>query len=337
MIPYVDIDLEQPISFYDNYDLEQEEIDMLLDLIENDRVQEAIDYFIDEHMLPPGRKYQDTLSKYLLQSSKGPLKNENKNRLIRNITLLTLGLSSLLYANYNSFIKKVYSNHVFKSAGLSDSKSGKAVNSEILNGFDQIIHGTLTQTQYFVTNSINSLQTEIFTINAFINKTGIEGEDLNIAIKEFYKNLKTKYPQIFKAIKNGNVLVTSKYGQEGFRVKHFKVDNYLDLLSRNSILDLDRATNIVAASIAGEKVVQYYLADNRPVKKYREICQQILANKVNGVSILALDDITANKLGVMTISEAESTPDFAMQINCRHSIKRLNRAYLNEINKILES
>lgn len=336
MIPYIDIDLSSPVTFYDEFDLIQEEVDMLLDLIEKDKVQEAIDYFINEHILPPGIKYQEVLSKYLLYSSSGPIKSEDRDKLTRNITLLTLGLTSLLYANYNTFTKKVYSDYVFKTAGLIDSKSRKAVRDQILNEFDQTIHGTFTQTQYFITNSIKNLQTEIFTINAYLNKAGIEGNALNLAIDEFKTGLKKRYPEIFKAIREGNVLITHKYGLEGYRVKHFKVDNYIDGIIRNNLLNLDRTSNIVAATIANEKVLEFYKADSRPVKDPREICQSILANKVSGVSILALDDETAEKLGVMTVQEAESTPDFSFGYNCTHGLRRLNRAYLSQINKILE-
>ncbi|MCP4648808.1 MAG: hypothetical protein GY853_01830 [PVC group bacterium] len=335
MIPYVDIELYDPISVYSDYYLTGEDLDILSSMIEEGRPQDAVDYFISQNILPPGIKYQEALSKYLDYSSMGILKEKEKKRVLRNTALLTLGLSSLLYTNYNTFIKKVYADHVFKKAALTAGGAKRVVKDEILGGMEQIVDGTFTQTQFFITNSIKTLQKEMLTANIRLNKIGLKGEAVSYLIEEFKADLKNRYPHIFKAIKDGNVLVTSKYGQDGYRVKHFKVDNYLDSIISKSILDLDRTANVVSATIAGEKVLEFYLANTRKVKKDREICQEIIAKKINGVSVLALDEDTAGKLGIMTVAEAEGTPDFAFSYNCRHGLKRLDRGYLQGINKIL--
>ena len=54
-----------------------------------------------------------------------------------------------------------------------------------------------------------------------------------------------------------------------------------------------------------------------------------------GKSLLALDDDTAVKLGIMTVASAKGTSDYAMGPNCRHSIKRVSRRFRTRIDAIL--
>jgi hypothetical protein len=85
-----------------------------------------------------------------------------------------------------------------------------------------------------------------------------------------------------------------------------------------------------------EKVLEFYLSDNRAVKKDRESCQQVLAKNILGKSILATDDITAKKLGIMSIDELRAQPDMPLTYNCRHSFRRLPQEYLNKIEELLK-
>jgi hypothetical protein len=133
-------------------------------------------------------------------------------------------------------------------------------------------------------------------------------------------------------MKNGNILISRKFGPEGESVRHYKVDYYTDMATRATLLNVDRNSNEIMARVNGERVVEYYLSDPRSVIKEREICIEILNNLVEGISILALDEEAASILGCMTVEEAQNTPDFAMGIYCRHGLRRLSEDYLAMIN-----
>jgi hypothetical protein len=334
MISNIEIDVDTPSDFYNNFQLSDEEILYLAERIEAGDDQEAIDLFIADYVASPGIKFQDELVRYLGYATQGSLKSESKNKLIRNVSILGIGLTALLKTNFEKFAKSSYSSSVFEKAGLGDSKTKKATLDEIITQFEQSIEGTISQSQFFVINSIKTLQKDILAENAYLRGIGLSESALNSAIEKFKKDLKNKYPEVFKAIKDGNVIVTNKFTEDGYVTRHYKADYYLDLVARNAVLDVDRTTNIVAATIAGERVLEYYWVDHRSVVKEREICQDVLANKVNGLSILALDEEAASKLGCLLLQEAESQS--ALGINCRHGVRRCSQDYINEINRMLE-
>lgn len=336
MIPYVNIKRINPNGFYDEYSLGEEEIQWLLDMADEGLEQEAIDTLIDQFFLPPGIKYEDVINKYLYSSQAGVLKSEDKNHMIRNIALLSAGLAILMKNNFSAYMKKIYAPKIFKRHGLEDSKTKKAILQQAITDFDEKITGVMANTQSFAVNGIRSMQREIVSRNLFFKEQKIKDEAFDVEKKLFDKGLRRKYPSIYKAIDEGNIVVTRKLEAGGESLRHYKINYYSDLLTRTSILNIDRNTVSVAAAVNGERVVGYRLADPRKVKKDREICQQILANKVYGVSLLAVDEDAARKLGIMTIEEAQSTPDYAMGPYCRHTIYRLGNDFLERINKDLE-
>ena len=103
MIPYSNIKIVNPNNFYDKYDLGEENVSFLLEMAEEGREQEAVDIFVEEFILPPGVDYQDVISNYLGESRSGVLKEQDKNSLLRNIAILTVGLTVLLQNNFSKF------------------------------------------------------------------------------------------------------------------------------------------------------------------------------------------------------------------------------------------
>jgi hypothetical protein len=337
MIQNASVTLVSPVTFYNLYNITDEDLKKLRTMLDDGYVQETLDIFTGDYITAPTTKYQETMSRYLDGSDDGLMPDKEKNNLVRNITLLTIGLTSLLISNFNKFIKEVYSPSVFKDSGMTNPDGKKSILDEVLSNFEQTVSGSMAQTQFFITGSIRKLQREIVSENMKLKVADISGEVLNAEMNAFKKSLMNKYPEIYKAIKDGNLLTIKKFGGDGTEsVVHFKPDYYLEMITRDLVLNVDRLSTETQAIVAGERVVEFYQSDPRNVKKDREICQSILANKVLGLSILAVDSETARLLGCMSIDEAKNTPDFSFANNCRHSVRRCSQEYLNEINKSLE-
>lgn len=331
MIPYANIKTINPNGFYTDYELREEDIDWLSEMAEEGREQEAIDILVSEYILPAGTKYQNLMSQFLFWSETGTLREEDKNHLIRNIAILTLGLSALLRNNFSKFMRSVYVRPVFKEAGLTTPDVKRAILEETLSDFDARVAGAMQQTQIFLTNGIRSLQREIISENLSIDKNNITGAALDAEVARFKKGLRNRYPTLYNAMEKGNILVSRQFGPDGERVRHYTIDYYADLAIRTTLLNVDRNANEVMARVNNERVVGYILADPRKVKKEREICQHILSAKVFGRSVLALDEVTAEALNIMTVEEAKNTPDYAMGPFCRHTLVRLGSDYLKRI------
>lgn len=335
MIPYTTIATVNPLNFYSEYELSEDELALMVTLTEDGYEQEALDMFLDEFLQPAATKYKDIMTNYLSELNAGPMRDKEQDNLIRSISLLSLGLSSFLSDNFKTFIKNVYAENVFDKAEITDSELKRNIQKEVIAEFEQLIGATMSQTQSFILNSVRTLQREMVAENLFLKNSDISGEALEAEIIRFKEALQVKYPGIYKAMRQGNLMTTVKFSDGQELTRHYKLDYYIDLTVRTTLLNVDRNANMTAALINGERVMEFYLADNRNVQKDREICQHILADKIEGLSILALDEATAKRLGIMTVDEAKSTPDWAFGAMCRHSLKRCNGQYLSSINMLL--
>jgi hypothetical protein len=335
MIPVIDVKSTNPVGFYDGYELTDEEIAWLAIMAEEGNAQEAVDVFIDEYILPPGTKYSDLARHYIELSSLGVIEEKQKSKMIRTLALLSMGLAGLLYKNYSKFIKGVYADSVFKNAGLEEPDVEKSIVNDVLSEYEQSISGTMLQTQAYVLNSIRTMQREIIVENMMIEKSGIAGEMLDKEMVKFQRELKAKYPDIYKAMQDGNILVTKSMIDGEESIRHYKLDYYFDLSTRTILLNIDRTTNLIMAQVDGDNVVEYAEIDPRIVTKDREICQEVLANKINGKSLLALDAETAQALGIMTVDELLANPQGATSNGCRHGFLQCSRSFLEGINKLL--
>jgi hypothetical protein len=140
--------------------------------------------------------------------------------------------------------------------------------------------------------------------------------------------LREKYPSVYKAALEGNIVATTRFIGDREIKRHYKLNDYADMATRTTLLNVDRVGNEIIARVNEEPVVEYYLYDSRKVKKERQICQDILDRKINGLSLLALSDEVAQKLKIMTVDEARSTSDYAMGPYCRHTIRRVSREFI---------
>lgn len=337
MIPYTTIATVNPLNFYSEYELSEDELALMVTLTEDGYEQEALDMFLDEFLQPAATKYKDVMTNYLSELNAGPMRNKEQDNLIRSISLLSLGLSSFLSDNFKTFIKNVYAGNVFDKAEITDSELKRNIQKEVIAEFEQLIGATMSQTQSFILNSVRTLQREMVAENLFLKNSDISGDALEAEIIRFKEALQVKYPGIYKAMRQGNIMTTVKFADGQELTRHYKLDYYIDLTVRTTLLNVDRNANMIAALTNGERVMEFYKADNRNVQKDREICQDILTNLVNGVSILALDEEAAKILGVMTVDEAKSTPDYFGGAGCRHSLKRCSANFIAYINERLKN
>lgn len=337
MISEADVKIQSPNDFYNDFQLNEEELEWLQGMAEEGLGQQALDIFIEAYIVSPGTKYQDVVTKYMIDSSSGVIPSVEANHLVRNIVLLSIGLMSLLTVNFNKFLRKSYSPQMFADSGLRNAEVKASILKEVLSMYDSLIRGATTQTQTFVVSSIRTLQREMITKNFSLKRRGITGARLNFEIREFKKGLRSKYPSIYKAMEKGNILALRNFGVENEKIRHYKLDYYVDLTTRTTILNADRNTIEIMATANEERVVGFRLGDPRIVKEERVICQEILNTKILGESVLALDKEAGKKLGIMTVEQARETPDFSFGPYCRHVLERKSKNYLKEVDKMLEA
>jgi len=331
MIPYNTIKTSDTNDFYDMFYISDDDIEQLKIITDLNDGQDALDTFIEDYIKPASEKYKAIIMEYLNEIYVGPMQWKDTNNLTRNISLLTLGLSTFLIHQFNKYTKTVYAPGMFKNNGITDSELQRNVIREITSEFEKLIGSTLSQTQGFLVNGIRTLQREMIAENLLLKKSGISGTALEKEIIKFKESLKNKYPEMYEAAKHGKLLTTAKFIDGREVVRRYELNYYLDLTTRTTLLNADRISNVVAALIDDEDVVEYYLSDPRSVVKDREICQHILNTKVNGLSILALNEEAAKRYGIMSVDEAQATPDYAMGPYCRHSLRRCSQEYLKEL------
>jgi hypothetical protein len=331
VIPYITIDTRNPANFYSEFEISDDNFEALVDMVESGFENEAIDILADEYFIPASSRYDNTIRTYLVEMASGPMRLKDHDALLRNISLLTLGLISYFNDNFAKFVKETYVKSILEKADITDSALKKSISNEVISEYERLISGTFSQTQNFILNSIRTMQREMISENLLIKNSGITGEALESEILRFKESLRIKYPQIYRAASQGNLIQISRFDGEIQKTRHYKIDYYIDLTTRTTLLNADRNANIVSALINNENVMEYALIDDRKVQKDREICQHILNKKVNGLSILALDQATADRYGIMTVDEAKSTPDFALGPYCRHGLIRCSKEYLKEL------
>lgn len=336
MIQDADLILTNLPRFVAEFQMTQDEIAWLLEMDENGQGQEAIDLFLEEYVGLPAQEYQALNMRYLGIAEGGELSEEAQTSLERHISLLTVAFITVVTYNFAKFVANVYVNRVFRENNITDELVKKSITDTVIMQYDELIRGTMLQTQSFILSGVRSFQKEYLVERAILRARPFTKAELDLETARFKNMMRYKYKEFYTAMKNGNILVSRKFGPDGERVRHYKLDYYADLVTRTTLLNVDRTTVSLAAIVAGERVVEFYLSDARAVQKDREICQEILSTKILGKSILAIDDIAGAALGIMTIDEAMSTPDYAFGPYCRHSVRRIDDPdYLRQIDDMI--
>lgn len=335
MISYNSIRQLNVSGFYNEFEIEEEVIAELEKMIEDGFEQEAIDILINDYLIMASQKYSNVMMEYLFQIDQGPFRERDIDKVSRNVSLLGIGLAAYLVNNVKGFSGLGYFDQIFERNDIKDKILKKNIINEVLGQFDNLINTTVGQTQSFILSSIRTLQREMLSENLLIKNAKLTGATLEAEIERFKESLKIKYPEIYRAMNQGNIMTITRFSEGVEKTRRYKVGYYIDLSTRTTLLNAERTANTIAALVNEEPVMEYYLVDPRKVKKDREICQDILNKKIGGLSILATTEEVGRALGIMTIDEAKSTPDFAMGPLCRHGVRRVGKQYLEYIKTLL--
>ena len=330
MIVFNQIEIENPNALFDSYRITDKDRNFYNSLFDVGKGQEAIDAFIDKYMTDPIELYNAEMQRYLFYAQSGEMAQENRSRMERSISALSFSLGALLTQNFQEFTVDVYGPVIFADANITKLKVQRMILQETMQQYETSIIGAMSRTQAEVLNAVRTMQREMITFNQYISNRRFVGARLDQEVTLFRSQLKIKYPQYYKSMENGKFF-------RNRRGAYYKLEDYNEMATRTTILNVDRTSVEVQSRIRGDKVVEYYLRDNRPLKtgEQRVICKTILRNKILGKSLLALDNETANILGIMTIETAKGTPDYAMGPNCRHSFKRVSRRFKSRIDALI--
>ena len=325
------IKIENYNNLFAKYAVTDKDLALYRNMIESGDEEEAIDLFVEKYMNSVSELYTETTQESLKKAESGEMKQGEKGKLIRNVVLSTGAASLLLKNNFGKFIKESYAPTIFKEQGITSVKTKNAILEATLSEFDTLTTGAMNETQQFVLTNVRQMQRNMIIGNQRL--TGAKNLDREVWL--FKKRLKQSMPDYYKALEKGAVL-KSRTMANG-KIVRYKLENYADMSTRTTLLNVDRVATEVRVGINGDNIVEYYLRDNRKLKTgiEREICKTILASSFLGKSVLAMDQATGGKLGIMTIDAAKGQG--AMGPYCRHSIRSVSRNYLIKVNKLLKA
>ena len=315
-------------DLFGSYNVTQKDLDYYKSLVENGEEEKAIQLFIENYLQYYTDKYDSQMRNYLRQAVEGQMDKQNMDTLIKSIAVLTLWITSIMNENFSLFVKDVIAPSIYAENGINALSVKRAILDETLKRFQDATTGALSNTQTDLLTQIRNIQKEIIIRNQQIANSGLIGQQLQDEIAKFKNELRVKFPNIYDDIENGLKIRSRTLANGNFA--SYNLDYYSDMSVRTTILNVDRTSVEVAAKIDGDQAVEYYLRDIRTIKTTeREICKHILAKKINGKSLLALDSEMAQSLAIMTLDEARKQN--AMGIFCRHSVRRLSKSFKEQI------
>lgn len=310
------------------YSVSGGDISLYNELFSEGRDQEAVDHFVEKYMNSPARLYGNLMINYLSSAMSGLIKDEDRNSLYGNVTSISLAVGDLLSGNYKSFTEQAYGKAIFRNNQITSPQVKKAILEASVAQFEDLTRGALTETNIRVLRGIRTMQTEMILENQYLySLRGSATKVIDAEVDKFYASLEAKYPEIFRMVDEGRILT-----RNGLQLNP---DSYVDMATRTTLLNVDRTAVEIAAKLDEAPAVEYYLRDKRQLKTgpEREICKNILAKKIHGRSILALDEEIGALLEVRTISQARESG--AMGPYCRHSIKQLPQEYREQLAKVI--
>jgi hypothetical protein len=331
-------------KIYKAFEVSENDISLyksILKKVKSNPEQKVLSHFMKNYVYRLNSKFTR-----ILQSVLGEMLRETVTK--REITqgIVRFNLSSKYYKQYltNGYrkIAGMLTGSFFDRYSIADAELRKSIREDVYGQFDNFIKTSMSQTDRDVLKHIRTLQREIIQRN--LKKSGLEGVEnidqiMRLEKKNFKKNMLKKYPDLAKQFEDGKVLKSRAFvDQSGtIKVRSYTLDAYTDFSIQGTILNMDTTLGEVDAQQNGDRVVEFYLKDNRKLKtKPFPYCQKIIKKKIAGRSILALDDQAASVLNIPTVATAKSNYSLAPLRGCRHSIRRIKDvSYINKINKIL--
>lgn len=322
------IPIQDPDKLFRKHNVTQEQLARYRRLIREGKDDEAIEIFLEENLLTVADLYVATMVSFLVVGIEGAIQRQERNKMLSNVLTVTDSATSTMESNVELMVTAALGPVVFKRSGMVGAETKKLILETTMDAFNDRIRGAMAQTEANVLELIRTMQREMIKQNQFTSRLpDFEGLVRTENIK-FRRALRRKFPGYFKAMENGDILKSRIFGVPP-TVKRFKLEQYLQMATRTTLLNVERDTEETMAKITSHPFVEYFQRDTRTIKtSRREICKQILNKKILGKSLLAMDQSTAKKLGVLTVTEARQTLDKAMGVFCTHGIKRTSDEFV---------
>jgi len=300
-------------------------------LAEKGQFNKLTSMFLNRYILPNSRKYQDMVKRLMARTGDRILPNADINDVSVKISSATIGFRAALKRMFATVINTAYAPGIFTRLGITSPQVKNTIKSNTLEIFKKHTEAALAQTNPTILRAIRERQKGLILINARIDRARNAGELLQKNVGAFkdslLRNLDKVSPE-FRKINNDQMVIYRDGSMH-------KLDQYAEMATRTTLLNVERTAVEVKETVRGRRVVEYYQRDPRAAKTPRKICPVILRQKFAGKSLLALDAEAASVLSIMTVEQAKATPDFAMGVFCRHSIRPISATLNNEIEKLL--
>lgn len=295
-----------PVKVFEAYDVSDKDLERYSKM----DIEDAIDDFIKNYVIPAIGTYQDKSMIYFDTGTSGEVDRKNEVIISSSIIGLSLGFKNVIKSSISK-VFKLFSKQIFKDNGIQNVDAKNAILNATLDGFNELIEGAMSQTQAAILQPIRDAQRMFIQANQAIVKNGIKGKDLDLFNKQFKKNIAKQIPQIEEFADKG--LLLARNGRK------FGFHEYFDMSIRTTALNIERHAVEYMAEINQDEIVGYKLIDNRKLKTHgRGICKSVLSKRIDGVSYLALTENAAKKLGIKMLSTAKQ--EGAMGVHCRHGI-----------------
>ena len=338
------VKVKNPQELYNKYNITDKEVEKFKEIIEDRGVEYALALFVDTYMIKPSEEYNIIMTEFLNIADEGELSVEDKEKVEKNISLTTFALSNILLYNFGRFVKDIYSGSVFAENRINTKKVQKAILDATLGQFELLTAKSLTTTQTEVLKNIRNMQKEMIIFNQGKGKF-LKGKAFDNAVKTFREDLIKRHPEYYK-LTEGKLVSTRPYGPKN-TVRHYALQDYVEMSTRTTLLNIDRTAvqiNVINKEDRRTrkkghpvKVVSYHQIDFRPLKTgiEREICKDILRDKKKyGIPLLALDQETADILGIRTVDEVVALG--ATSVYCRHGFKSISLSLRRKLEKIIK-
>jgi hypothetical protein len=273
-----------------------------------------------------------------------------------NISLSTQLLNKQVYNIENGFIvsstvyeKTIKENYRIIAAMIArkgvelvggNKLLGKDLADKLIDEFNYRITGAMANTRSDVLKYVRTLQREMIIRNKQLllaSESGVLESVIEAEKAMFKENMLKKYPRLEKMLKEGKILKSrswiNKQGEERFR--NYTLDEYTEMATSETLLNVDRDAVEYVATAYNETVVEFYLRDNRDVEVPNPPCEHIINLKTFGKSLLATSEYAAKALKLWSIDRAKAEHSLEISRHCRHSIRRAPEEILEKCRKLI--
>ena len=320
------IRIKDPISLFSRYHVTKKEINRWTMMIEAGNGEKAIDEFIAKYTTGPAELYTAAMQDYLRIAESGEVPRSGLNKITTSVVAISSAYASNVISSFSTFVKEAVAPTIFEKFKITSPSVKQSIFDATIAQFGNLTEGAMTMTQNNILTGIRQMQMEMIQRNQAMRSRVFASSHLDKEVDDFKKRLKQTYPNYYKGMEEGRVLMD----RNG---KQWKLEDYATMATRTTILNVERTSVEIISKIGSQRVVEYFLRDSRTLSSgnEREICKEILSKKVLGKSVLAMDLKTARILGVFSLDTAKAKG--AMGPWCRHSIRPVSKVYNRKLNR----